>query len=80
MGTNMQRQAVPLIKPEAPLVWTWLEWDIADGSYAVIKAEDEWEVIYVDWSRIKVRPFLTDEIEYISPEMDEKYIIADRQS
>ncbi len=55
MGTNMQRQAVPLIKPEAPLVWTGLEWDIADGSYAVIKAEDEWEVIYVDGSRIKVK-------------------------
>jgi len=55
MGTNMQRQAVPLIKPEAPLVWTGLEWDIADGSYAVIKAEDEGEVIYVDWNRIKVK-------------------------
>jgi DNA-directed RNA polymerase subunit beta len=55
MGTNMQRQAVPLIKPEAPLVWTGLEWDVAEMTYAVIKAEDEWEVIYVDWKRVKVR-------------------------
>ena len=55
MGTNMQRQAVPLIKPEAPLVWTGLEWDVAEMTYAVIKAEDEWEVIYVDWSRVKVK-------------------------
>jgi len=55
MGTNMQRQAVPLIKPEAPLVGTGLEWDVAEMTYAVVKAEDEWEVIYVDWKRIKVR-------------------------
>ena len=55
MGTNMQRQAVPLIKPEAPLVWTGLEWDVAEMTYAVIKAEDEGEVIYVDWSRVKVK-------------------------
>ncbi len=55
MGTNMQRQAVPLLKPEAPFVGTWLEWDIADMSYAVIKAEWPGEVIYVDWKRIKVK-------------------------
>ncbi len=55
MGTNMQRQAVPLIKPEPPLVWTWLEWDIADMSYAIVKAEEEWEVVYVDGKRIKVK-------------------------
>lgn len=55
MGTNMQRQAVPLVKPQAPLVWTWLEEEIADMTYAVVKAEDEWEVIYVDWWRIKIK-------------------------
>ncbi len=54
MGTNMQRQTLPLIKPEAPLVWTWLESDIANMTYAVIRAEDEWEVTYVDWKRVKV--------------------------
>ena len=54
MGTNMQRQAVPLVKPEPPLVGTWLEWDIADMTYAIIKAEDAWEVIYVDGKRVKV--------------------------
>ena len=55
MGTNMQRQAVPLVKLEAPLCWTWLEWDIAERTYAVQKAEDDGEVIYVDASRIKVK-------------------------
>lgn len=55
MGTNMQRQAVPLVKPEAPLVWTWLEWDIASMTYAVVKAEDDGEVVYVDGKRVKVK-------------------------
>jgi len=55
MGTNMQRQAVPLIKPEAPLCGTGLEWDIAERTYAVQKAEDDWEVIYVDAKRVKVK-------------------------
>jgi len=55
MGTNMQRQAVPLIKPEAPLCGTGLEWDIAEKTYAVKKAEDDWEVIYVDANRLKIK-------------------------
>jgi DNA-directed RNA polymerase subunit beta len=41
MGTNMQRQAVPLLKPQAPFIGTGLEGDIADMTYAVIKAEGE---------------------------------------
>jgi DNA-directed RNA polymerase subunit beta len=41
MGTNMQRQAVPLVKPEAPFVGTGLEGDIAEMTYAVVKAEGE---------------------------------------
>jgi len=55
MGTNMQRQAVPLIKPESPYVWTWIEWDIAERTYAVQKAEDNWEIIYLDAKKIKVK-------------------------
>ncbi len=55
MGTNMQRQAVPLIKPEPPLVGTGLEGDIADMTYAVVKAEEAWEVVYVDGKRVKVK-------------------------
>lgn len=55
MGTNMQRQAVPLLNPEAPLVWTWLEAEIAQMTYALILAEDDWEVIFVDWKRVKVK-------------------------
>ncbi len=55
MGTNMQRQAVPLIRPEAPYSWTWIEWDIAERTYAVKKAEEDGEVIQVDAKRIKIK-------------------------
>ena len=55
MGTNMQRQAVPLLRQEAPLCGTWLEWDIAERTYAVQNAEDDGQVIYVDAKRIKVK-------------------------
>ncbi|MBP7847975.1 hypothetical protein KA013_02010 [Patescibacteria group bacterium] len=55
MGTNMQRQAVPLIKPEAPFVGTGLEADIASMTYAVTKAEGPGEVVYVDGKRVKVK-------------------------
>jgi len=50
MGTNQQRQAVPLMKPEAPLVGTWLEADIVDMTSQVIKATAAGEVIYV-WGK-----------------------------
>lgn len=55
MGTNMQRQAVPLLLPEAPLVGTWLESDIADMTYAVVKSDIDGEVIYVDAKQIKIK-------------------------
>ncbi|MEF2175282.1 MAG: DNA-directed RNA polymerase subunit beta [Candidatus Absconditabacteria bacterium] len=55
MGTNMQRQAVPLIKPTSPLVGTGMESDIAGMTYACIRAEDQGEVIYVDGKRVRVK-------------------------
>jgi len=55
IATNQQRQALPLLKNETPLVGTWLERDIVQMTHAVIKADEEWEVIYVDWKRVKVK-------------------------
>lgn len=55
IATNQQRQALPLLKMETPLVWTGLERDIVQMTSAVIKAEADWEVIYVDWKRVKVK-------------------------
>jgi DNA-directed RNA polymerase subunit beta len=55
MGSNMQRQAVPLIKTDAPLVGTGMEGIVARDSGAVVIAENDGEVISVDASRIVVR-------------------------
>ncbi len=55
MGSNMQRQAVPLLRPEAPIVGTGLEKKIATDSRAVITAEDNGVVENVDANQITVR-------------------------
>lgn len=56
MGSNMQRQAVPLIVTEAPLVATGLERKAAVDSGAMVIAEEAGTVVYVDAERIEVRP------------------------
>ena len=55
MGSNMQRQAVPLVRPKSPLVGTGMEAIVAYDSGAVIIAEDDGEVISADSARIVVR-------------------------
>src|SRR5207244_8695898 len=60
MGSNMQRQAVPLLVTEAPLVATGLEKDVARNSGMVVRAERGGVVTYVDGERINI-----DEREYI---------------
>ncbi len=55
MGSNMQRQAVPLLQPEAPLVGTGLEGRVARDSRALILAEASGVVEQVDANRIVVR-------------------------
>jgi DNA-directed RNA polymerase subunit beta len=55
MGSNMQRQAVPLLKPEAPLVGTGIEHLVAKGSGDVILCKRSGVVEFVDAERILVR-------------------------
>lgn len=55
MGANMQRQAVPCIKPEAPLVGTGMEEYAARESGQVVLAEEDGEVVSVDAVHIVVR-------------------------
>ncbi|MBL0177334.1 MAG: DNA-directed RNA polymerase subunit beta [Ignavibacteria bacterium] len=55
MGSNMQRQGVPLLRPDAPLVGTGLEEKVARDSFAMIIAEYDGEVVFVDATRIRVR-------------------------
>jgi DNA-directed RNA polymerase subunit beta len=55
MGSNMQRQAVPLIQPEAPIVSTGMEYQAAIDSGQVVVAEKPGEVLSVTGSAITVR-------------------------
>ncbi len=55
MGSNMQRQGVPLLRPEAPLVGTGLEEKVARDSYAMVVAQHDGEVVFVDATKIRVR-------------------------
>ena len=55
MGSNMMRQAVPLLRPEAPIVGTGLEANIAIDSRVLINAEGEGIVEYVDANEIVIR-------------------------
>ncbi|MBD2243882.1 DNA-directed RNA polymerase subunit beta [Nostoc sp. FACHB-888] len=65
MGSNMQRQAVPLLKPERPLVGTGLEAQGARDSGMVIVSRTDGDVTYVDATEIRVRPKAnTSEIKY----------------
>lgn len=64
MGSNMQRQAVPLVKPEAPIVGTGMEPQAAVDSGQVLVAEKAGEVISVTGQKIIVREEDGDEREY----------------
>jgi DNA-directed RNA polymerase subunit beta len=66
MGSNMQRQALPLLRPESPIVGTGLEKDIAQDSRVLINAEGEGVIEYVDANEIKVRYNRTDEDRLVS--------------
>ncbi|MCL4142251.1 UNVERIFIED_CONTAM: hypothetical protein GTU68_034342 [Idotea baltica] len=55
MGSNMMRQAVPLLRVDAPIVGTGLERQVASDSRVLINAEGEGVVLYVDANEIKIR-------------------------
>jgi DNA-directed RNA polymerase subunit beta len=66
MGSNMQRQAVPLLRPERPLVGTGLEAQAARDSGMVVVSPCDGEIAFVDARRIRVRSKDTgEEFEYI---------------
>ena len=55
MGSNMMRQAVPLLRPESPIVGTGLERQVASDSRVLINAEGDGVVEYVDANKITIR-------------------------
>jgi DNA-directed RNA polymerase subunit beta len=54
MGTNMMRQAVPLVRPESPVVWTWMERVVWENSWYVVVAKEDWDVVWVDAKHITI--------------------------
>ena len=71
MGSNMMRQAVPLLRPESPIVGTGLERRVAKDSRILINAEGEGEVTYVDANKITIKYDKTDEERLVSFDSDE---------
>ena len=72
MGSNMMRQAVPLLRPEAPIVGTGLERQVASDSRVLINAEGPGTVEYVDANIITIKYDRSEEERMVSFEPDEK--------
>jgi len=72
MGSNMMRQAVPLLRPEAPIVGTGLERQVASDSRVLINAEGEGVVEYVDADKIVIKYERTEEEAMVSFDSDIK--------
>ena len=66
MGSNMQRQAVPLLRPQAPIVGTGLEGRVARDSRTLINAEGNGVVEYVDANKITIRYERNDDERLVS--------------
>ena len=71
MGSNMMRQAVPLLRPEAPIVGTGLERRVAKDSRILINAEGKGVVTYVDANKITIKHDRTEEENLVSFDSDE---------
>ena len=71
MGSNMMRQAVPLLRPESPIVGTGLERRVAKDSRILINAEGSGVVTYVDANKITIKYDRTEEEKMVSFDSDE---------
>lgn len=72
MASNMQRQAVPLIQPEAPIVGTGIEKRVAQDCRGLILAEKNGVIEHVDASKIVVKYELSEEEKLVSFDKDLK--------
>ncbi|HZK04028.1 MAG TPA: DNA-directed RNA polymerase subunit beta [Bacteroidaceae bacterium] len=72
MGSNMMRQAVPLLRTEAPIIGTGIEDQLVKDSRTQLTAEGDGEVTYVDSSTIRIKYDRTEDEEFISFDKAEK--------
>lgn len=66
MGSNMMRQAVPLVRTDAPIVGTGIESQVALDSRTQIIAEGDGEIVFVDSTCIKIKYDRTDDEDFVS--------------
>ena len=66
MGSNMMRQAVPLIQPEAPIVGTGLEGFLVKDSRTQVVAEKDGTIVSVDGQKIVIKYHRSEEEEFVS--------------
>ncbi len=66
MGSNMMRQAVPLIRSEAPIVGTGIEKQVCEDSRTMITAEGDGLIEYVDATKIRIAYDRTEDEEFVS--------------
>ena len=66
MGSNMMRQAVPLLRSEAPIVGTGIERQLITDSRTQVMAEGNGEVIYVDADQIQIKYDRTPDEDFVS--------------
>lgn len=66
MGSNMMRQAVPLIRSEAPIVGTGIEKQVCEDSRTMITAEGEGVIEYVDATTIRIAYERSEDEEFVS--------------
>ena len=66
MGSNMMRQAVPLLRTDAPIVGTGIEAQVARDSRTQIMAERAGEVVFVDATCIKIKYDRTEDEDFVS--------------
>ena len=66
MGSNMMRQAVPLLRSEAPIVGTGIERQLITDSRTQVMAEGDGEVIYVDADQIQIKYDRTADEDFVS--------------
>ncbi|WP_452221169.1 DNA-directed RNA polymerase subunit beta [Lacinutrix salivirga] len=72
MGSNMMRQAVPLLRPQAPIVGTGLERQVASDSRVLINAEGDGVVQYVDANEIVIKYKRSEDEAKVSFDSDTK--------
>ena len=72
MGSNMMRQAVPLLRPESPIVGTGLERQVASDSRVLINAEGDGVVEYVDANKITIKYDMTESQNLVTFDGDTK--------